>query len=213
MVVDLERGRSRRPSERLVRLIKAWGTQRRAIVIITTAWIAYCTMAFGRGRGWTPRLARLVPPDGLKMYSDTVADAQRISTISSELYSEPSVRFPGFYSLDTINTLLTQVMRAHEWDCLAAIHLGIPVQVARVGATLIINPTNIVNAAETRIVDEESAFFPHAYATVRRHTETGLTSNGQNYHFAGQQAICAQHLVEAMGVDGTGYIGSDTGAR
>ncbi len=196
MVVDLERGR-RRPTERLVRLIKAWGTQRRAILIIAAVWVCYCTLAFGRGRNWTPRLT---PPDALQMYSDAVENAQQISMTPSEPYAEPAVRIPGFYSLKTINELLTIVMSRHEWDCLAAIHLGIPFQVARVGDTLIINPTNIVNSVETLLVDEESAFFPHAYATVRRHTETGLTSNGQNYHFVAQEAICAQHLIEAMGI-------------
>ena len=197
MVVDLERGR-RRPSERLVRIIKAWGGQRRTLIVIAAVWVVYCTMAFGRGREWTPRAAR---PDALRMYSDTVENAQKVSQIHSELYAERAVRLPGFYSIKTIDAMLAEVMAARAWECLAAIHIGIPVQVARIGDTLIINPTNVVNGIETRVVDEESAFCPHTYATVTRHIETGMTSNGQNYLFTGSRAICAQHLVEAMGLE------------
>lgn len=194
MTRDLERGRSR-PSERFVRAIRAIGTQRKSIIYVTLAWVVYCTVAFGRGREWAPRAEE---NDALRMYESALLEADYHSKQQSDPYSTPVMRTPGAYSLYEIDKMLKRVMEFHNWQCLGAPHLGIHVQVGRVGDTLLVNPTNIAKSVATFVVDEESAFYPGLSATKRRAREVSVTTSGADLVMEGVQAVCAQHLLDVF---------------
>jgi len=194
MTRDLERG-PRRPTERLVRAIRALGSQRKHIVCVTLVWIVYCTVAFGRGREWAPRAEE---SDALRMYENTLLDAERHSETAAVPYATPVMRTAGAYSLDEIDKMLKKVMEFHNWQCLAASHLGVHVQVGRVGETLLVNPTNVAKSVAMFMVDEESAFYPGSSTTRRRAQEISVTTSGAELMFEGVRAVCAQHLLDVF---------------
>ena len=95
------------------------------------------------------------------------------------------------------------VIAANDYHCLAAVHIGFPKHIMKIGGRVYINSKIIDNASEKFGYVEESAFYPDLKLAKSRFKTIKLQyfdENGyvQTTTLEDINAICAQHLIDSM---------------
>lgn len=187
-------------------------------------WVVFVAYVFGVHINVMKIASSAVP-------KNTIALASRLVQNATDLFQEtPLVRFervrknPTKYQqmvstkfdfsthvrtelpLETVVDSIQSVMSEHSFQCLAAIHIGIPKRIMSIGDNTYVNPvlSETGQSAAKQNSVEESAFYQGVKETKQRYKEVVVqyqtmdgvwTSDIMN----GITSICAQHCLEAMG--------------
>jgi len=145
-----------------------------------------------------------VPPSGdsVKRFEYVQTHVELYDGVESTLY-EFNGRLRNDLDLAQISVDMEHVIAEHDYYCLAAIHIGHPKHIMRIGGRLYVNSKIIGTLSETVQSKEESAFYPDFEIVKKRFEQIELTyfddaGYEQTVMLEGINSICAQHCLDTI---------------
>ena len=113
------------------------------------------------------------------------------------------VRLRNDVSVEQISVDMDVIIKEFEYHCLAAIHVGYPKKIMKIGENIYVNAVMLRHEKERIKMMEESAFFPDQTVEKNRYKKIKLKyfdKYGIEHtdFLEGIDAICAQHCLDTI---------------